>query len=361
MLEGAPRFANGGAAQPFMAAVPRCRPHMTVTPIVSVITPTKNRLRLLRETIDSVQQQNFAGWEHVIVDDGSDDGTADEVQRRARTDPRIQFVQRTVGVAGAGACRNLGISNSRGPLVVFLDSDDLLERTCLLQRIEVMNRNADLDFAVFQTGVFVATPGDLGRQLDPELLGDDLLRFLYLECPWQTTAPIWRRSALERLGGFDESLPSWQDVDLHVRAIAQGLRYMRFPQIDHHFRWQDDPSKISTQQRRSPMHLNAATELLKKFECLVREGPGMNWIRQRAICSLYFFVAQNWAAIGRLGPALHAWGQIRQRRLGPPQLYLTGWIVLLMLSLGVPSRNWSERIANKWKGLMRLRTNAELV
>ena len=55
----------------------------TTTPAVTVVTPTKNRLRLLCETMESVRAQGFDSWEHVIVDDGSDDGTADELARRA--------------------------------------------------------------------------------------------------------------------------------------------------------------------------------------------------------------------------------------------------------------------------------------
>ena len=62
-----------------------------MNPRVAVITPTKNRLRLLCEAMDSVQQQDFDAWEHVIVDDGSDDGTAEEVLRRAALDPRIRY------------------------------------------------------------------------------------------------------------------------------------------------------------------------------------------------------------------------------------------------------------------------------
>jgi glycosyltransferase involved in cell wall biosynthesis len=334
---------------------------MTGLPVVSVITPTRNRLKLLCETMDSVAAQSFDAWEHIIVDDGSDDGTAEEVSRRAASEPRIRYVQRTGSKSGANVCRNLGVSESQAGLIVFLDSDDLLAPDSLARRVEVMRRNEDLDFVTFQTGVFQNTPGDLGRQLDPELIGDDLMRFLFFECPWQTTAPTWRRAALDRLGGFDESLQSWQDLELHVRAITAGLLYLRFPEIDHHMRWQWEPTKVSVEQRGSPRHLEAAIEILEKFERLVREGPGMNWVRQRALCSLYFFVAERWVAVGNLSVALRSWRQIRRRRLGPRVLHLSGAALLIMEAWGVPDRSFGGRIANKWKGWMRLRTNPELV
>ena len=338
-----------------------CQLGMSNEPSISVVTPTKNRLKLLCEAMDSVQRQSFDAWEHLVVDDGSDDGTAEEVARRAASDPRIRYIRRTGEKSGANVCRNIGIKESHAEFIVFLDSDDLLAPSCLVRRVEHMQRNLDLDFATFQTAVFENKPGDLGRQLDPELLGDDLLRFLFFECPWIITGPMWRRTSLLRLGLFDESLLSWQDIDLHIRAVAAGFRYLRFPDVDHHVRWQFEPAKVSIQQRRSPSHLKAAIEILEKFERLIRGGPGMNWVRQRALCGLYFFVAERWLAAGSLSTALRSWKQIRQRPLGSRALHLSGAALLVLQALGSPGRRVGDRIAHKWKGWMRLRTNPELV
>jgi len=280
---------------------------MDPLPAVSVITPTKNRLPLLRETIESVQRQTCPAWEHIIVDDGSDDGTEEELTRRASVDPRIRYLRRSRDRSGANVCRNLGVSQSKADLLVFLDSDDVLAPESLERRVAVMRRNLDVDFVTFETGVFQKSPGDLGRQFHGHIIGDDLLRFLLFECPWQTTAPTWRRAAFDRLGGFDESLLSWQDVDLHIRATAAGLRYLRFSEIDHYMRWQYDPTKTSIEQRRSPRHLEAASEILRKFEQVVRGGPGMTWTRQRALCSLYCFLAENWIAARRPKDSLRCW------------------------------------------------------
>jgi glycosyltransferase involved in cell wall biosynthesis len=332
-----------------------------MNPLVAVITPTKNRLKLLCETMDSVQRQSFNAWEHFVVDDGSDDGTAEEVARRAATDPRIHYIRRTGEKSGANVCRNIGVKESRAEFIVFLDSDDLLAPDCLARRVELMQRNLDLDFATFQTAVFEYKPGDLGRLWDPELLGDDLLRFLFFEFPWIITGPVWRRASLLRLGLFDESLMSWQDLDVHIRAVAVGFRYLRLAEVDHLVRWQFEHTKVSVEQRRSARHLEAAIEILEKFERVIREGPGMNWVRQRALCSPYFFVAEQWVAAGTLSSALQCWRQIRKRRLGSRALHLSGVALLVIQALGSPGRRVGGRIAHKWKGWMRLRTNPELV
>ena len=330
-------------------------------PLVSVITPTKNRLELLRETIRSVQQQTFDCWEHIIVDDGSNDGTAEDLHRRAADDPRLRYLQRTGQRVGANVCRNQGIAAASADLIVFLDSDDVLEPHCLARRVEILQRNQDLDFIVFGMGAFVKTPGDLNRSHVTDLLGDDFLGFLSFELPWQTTGPTWRRSTLERLGGFDEDLLSWQDVDLHVRALAAGCRYLRFSDIDYHMRWQMDPTKVSIMQRRAPDHLTAAERMLVKFERVVREGPGITWVRQRALCSLYFFIAECWIDAERPFESLRCWALVRHRELGSRFLYGTGASILALQALGCRGKRLGRRIGHKWKGWMRLRINAELV
>jgi hypothetical protein len=332
-----------------------------MTPRVAIVTPTKNRLELLRQALDSVRVQTFADWEHLVVDDGSDDGTAEEMAARTAADPRVRYIQRTGQAGGANVCRNIGVRDAAADFIVFLDSDDLLEPDCLARRVEVMDRNADIDFATFQTSVFVETPNDLNRPVATDLMGDDLVQFLYFELPWIITAPIWRKAALTRLGLFDETLPSWQDVELHIRALTAGCRYLRFPAVDHHVRWQWEDTKVSVEQRRSPRHLTAANTIIETFEQRVRQGPGMNWVRQRALCSLYFFVAERWLEIGKTREALACWRQIRQRGLGSAMLHGQGALLLRLRAPGSPVRKLGERLTHKWKGWARLRTNPELV
>jgi len=311
--------------------------------------------------MDSVQAQTYEAWEHLIVDDGSNDGTAGEVRRRTENDPRVRYLQRNGNKAGANVCRNQGLAAASAGLIVFLDSDDVLDPHCLARRVAIMERNLDLDFATFQTGVFKNSPGDLKRQHDPELIGDDLLRFLYFEVPWIITAPVWRKASLQQLGMFDEALPSWQDVDLHVRALAAKLHYLRFPDIDHHVRWQYDFGKTSAQQRRRPEHFRAAEQLLAKFERVVREGPGMTWTRQRALCTLYFYLAEFWIDFGQPVDSLRCWALVRKRNLGTRLLHATGAGILLLQALGDPGKRLGRRLSHKWKGWMRMRTNPELV
>ena len=64
----------------------------------------------------------------------------------------------------------------------------------------------------------------------PLLAGEDHLdRFLRMDVPWQTAGPTWRRSALNKVGPWDQGLACWQDWDFHVRALCLELPYTVIP------------------------------------------------------------------------------------------------------------------------------------
>lgn len=90
--------------------------------LVSVVLPTYNRAHLIGTAIESVLCQTYAGWEVVVVDDGSSDGTEEVIRGRFAGDARIRyFAQKNRGV---GAARNVGMREARGEFIAFLDSDD---------------------------------------------------------------------------------------------------------------------------------------------------------------------------------------------------------------------------------------------
>jgi len=318
----------------------------------------KNRLGLLRQTIDSVETQTFEHWEHIIVDDGSDDDVAQEVERLAAARPRIRYLKRRS--PGANACRNLGILHSRGELVVLLDSDDLLAPHCLRQRVDAMQRNQDLDFAVFPGRVFSETAEDSRRLFSPVTAGSDLDRFLYLEHPWQTSGPIWRRSAIEKVGLFSEGLMSWQDVDLHVRALAAGLKYLKYDTPDHYVRWSAEPGRTSFQQFRTAAHLSAGPAIVEGFRARLADSGLMTWGRRRALGGLLFLLAERWIRIGNLTQGLRVWRGAFGKDYVPLRVYAGGLAVLIAFKLNILGPSYTERLLERFKYAVRFRSEPAL-
>jgi glycosyltransferase involved in cell wall biosynthesis len=318
-------------------------------PIISVITPTKNRLKLLKETMDSVLAQTFEAWEHLIIDDGSDDGTTEEVTKRAVADSRIRYIRRNGECPGANVCRNLGVHLSNSELIVFLDSDDLLAPHCLKQRTDVLLRNTDLDFAVFPGFVFKDIIGDDSRLFSPMTLGSDLDRFLYLDHPWEITGPIWRRTALERIGLFVEYLPSWQDVELHVRALTAGARYVKCSLPDHYIRWQSEPTKVSVLQFTAPIHLDKGLEIVGIFHSELSKTGLLNWYRRRALGGLIFLLAERWVKNESLVKALRVWSSAFHSGFAPLLVYIVGGGLLILRKMQIFDDQHSQRLLERFR------------
>jgi GT2 family glycosyltransferase len=91
----------------------------TTAPKVSIIMPAYNTRRFIGAAIASIRAQRFPGWELIIVDDGSTDGTAEEAKALA---PEAIVIRQQNG--GPGRARNTAIAHARAPLLAFLDSDD---------------------------------------------------------------------------------------------------------------------------------------------------------------------------------------------------------------------------------------------
>lgn len=112
---------------------------------VSVIIPSYNHSRYIGESIESVLKQSFQDFELIVVDDGSNDGSLDIIQRYAIADSRVTVVKQAN--SGSHAAINRGISMARGVFVSILNSDDryALSR---LERLYNLCSESDIDFAV---------------------------------------------------------------------------------------------------------------------------------------------------------------------------------------------------------------------
>lgn len=193
--------------------------------IVSIITPVFNSRKYIAETIRSIISQTFIHWEAILVDDGSTDGTQEEIERFARDEKRIQFYQRNKGSKGASICRNIGLSKATGAYIVFLDADDLLDPVCLEQRINYMKENPLLDFAVFQMSVI--NPQNKNNKNLTHKRDNYLHAFLKHDLPWPMTSPIWKTEFLQKIGGFKEYYPRLQDPEIHTRALlTKDVKYV---------------------------------------------------------------------------------------------------------------------------------------
>jgi glycosyltransferase involved in cell wall biosynthesis len=199
-----------------------------MTPEISVIIPTHNRRAMLREALASVMAQRGAifdpdfdaTFEVIVVDDGSTDGTWQDLSCYDLSAERGNIRAVRTERRGPAAARNRGISMARGKLIAFLDSDDLWMPEKLARQGLFMRANPDC--AISQTA---ETWRRDGRRINPgrrhrKRPGDIFIDALRT-CLISPSAAILRRELLDDVRGFDEDMAACEDYDLWLRILAR--------------------------------------------------------------------------------------------------------------------------------------------
>jgi teichuronic acid biosynthesis glycosyltransferase TuaG len=194
-------------------------------PLVSVIMPAYNAERYIAGSIQSVIDQTYQNWELVVVDDGSTDRTAAIVRTFSANDSRVRYVfqenQRL------GKARNTGVTNASGPLIAFLDSDDLWMNEKLALQVEMLEAmNADI---IYTDGFIFADddPALETRTLSVmcgRIEGAHMLDLLLMHNSIPVLSVLMRRKTFDEAGPFEES-PHYhgsEDYDLWLKAARRG-------------------------------------------------------------------------------------------------------------------------------------------
>lgn len=196
--------------------------------IVSFISPNFNRAKFIGETLNSLLAQTDPRWENVIVDDGSTDDSVEIIESYVKRDSRFRFYRRDREPKGACPCRNIGVEKAIGRYLVFLDTDDLAAPHCAEQRIREMESRPEIDFGVFQAQLFARSPNDKNVYWNIDKPNEsELQRQFQHDAICQGTGPAFNTNSFKKLGGWDESLSIWQDIDLFLRAYISEYKYIK--------------------------------------------------------------------------------------------------------------------------------------
>ena len=188
-------------------------------PLVSVIIPTFNRAYCLAETIHSVLTQR--SFELIVVDDGSTDDTQKVLQNFP--DTRTIHLTENRGVSYA---RNRGIEEARGSLISFLDSDDLWEEGKLEAQVKWMQGHPDCQ-AVYTDEKWIRNGVRVNQMNKHQKYSGDIFKQCLPLCIVSPSSVMLRKSLLDEVGIFDESMPVCEDYDLWLRiAIRYPFKFL---------------------------------------------------------------------------------------------------------------------------------------
>ena len=272
---------------------------MTDTPRITVITPTFNRAHVLDRAIRSLQGQSLTDYEHVIVDDGSTDGTRDVVAGFG--DERIRYFALPERQR-ANAARNAGLDAARAPLVTFLDSDDEFRPHRLAKTVELFDRNPELDLL---STSFMTERGGIEKESvnDDAVLPPDVFeRALIAHAIFIAGSAITARlPAIRAAGSFDPAIHRMQDRDLLLRMARQGGVVLS---ADIDWTKHDSPDSIS---RPVEGYIRAFAELASRHPHLKKKYPRI----------VAYVVARHVLRAALQGRPLLAWSEYRDNRRSP--------------------------------------------
>lgn len=191
-------------------------------PRVTVILPVRDGGAYLAAAVDSILRQDYPDFELIVVDDHS----RDDAVAALPADRRMRCLDCEGN--GVSAAFNTGLAQSSGELVARMDADDLALPTRLSTQVAWLDRHPAADICGGCVEIFSAGGVQGGNRRYQDWLNacrspERIARELFIESPVPNPTALFRRVALEQLGGYAD--PDWpEDYDLYLRAHEAGMR-----------------------------------------------------------------------------------------------------------------------------------------
>lgn len=207
------------------------------TPKISIIMPFYNAAAYLDQAIQSILNQTLTDFEFIIINDASTDGS-DKVIAQYLADSRIIYIKNESNV---GIVKNLnhGLKIANADLIARMDGDDISDITRLAKQYEFMLANQD----VVAVGCDIKIINQLGKEIDRRTKPVD---FNYIKTHALTYLPLvhatglYRKSALELIGGYRSEYLYCEDLDLVYRLVYSGLKISNIPEFLYSYRYHDN-------------------------------------------------------------------------------------------------------------------------
>lgn len=191
---------------------------MALVAMISVVIPLYNKQASIQSTVNSVLNQSYRDFELIVVDDGSTDGSADEVLELK--DSRVKLIRKTNG--GVSSARNEGIKNSSSEYIAFLDGDDLWEPDFLSEIAKMLTDFPEVgicgtSYCYLKHGIKEKAEKPISKDFFG-ILDNSSWSYGHIFC---STAVCCKKSALLDAGMFDERIAYGEDLDMWWRIMLK--------------------------------------------------------------------------------------------------------------------------------------------
>ena len=199
--------------------------------LVSIVLIFLNEEKFISEAIASVLDQTYSNWELLLVDDGSTDASSDIAQSYESKFPeRVRYLEHPEHKnCGMSASRNLGINNSKGEYIAFIDGDDVWLPYKLEQQVAILEAQPDAALVCGRTKWWYGWSGkpedeqrDFIQKLDlplNSLVQPPAVLLLFLKDEWASLCDILaRREVIKAVGGYEDSFTAmYEDQAFHAK------------------------------------------------------------------------------------------------------------------------------------------------
>lgn len=264
------------------------------SPLVSVIIPSFNSDKYIKDTINSVLNQYYRNFEIIVVDDGSTDNTGAIVKDMSLLDSRITYY--TIQHSGRPSVpRNYGIKKASGGLIAFLDSDDLWTKEKLSCQVKHLNDDPGVSFVYSMSFTF----GDVNIFSEyfelfplPFRVAHNRSELIKKGNTIPVSSVMVRKEVLEAEKGFDESsdLKAVEDYDLWLRLSAK-YRFHFIPRIHLYYRIHPGQSSADWNKKQERLKILAEKRNIgiPEYKYFRKKGPVILLIRNLVHLLFYMY------------------------------------------------------------------------
>lgn len=223
---------------------------------ISVIIPCYNSTKFIKGTIDSVLGQTYQNYEILVIDDGSTDGTRKILNSYL---PNIRILTHPNNLnLGVGASMNLGVRESKGDLIAFLDHDDLWHRNKLMEQVEIFDKYGDVGLVYTNVSVIDEDDNKLFEIYENGFRELNNPEQLLLKCYLVTVSSVVVRRRLFRKVGLFRTDNLSADHDMWLRMVEM-TKFFYLP-------------KCLTSYRKHPGQISSGRKIWEDDFVILREA-----------------------------------------------------------------------------------------
>ena len=189
---------------------------MTNNPLISVMMPTYNNAKYIKQAIESVYAQKYGNLEIIVVDDGSTDNTK-EILKQYKNIKYFYIEHKGISFA-----RNTALANSKGEYVAFCDSDDYWLPEKLNTQVQYFKEhpNCEIVFTKYENIFENDELKKNKRAMHEKLIEDSFKQYL--------PSTILRKDLFDRFGTFDENFSGIEDAEFIYRISMKGINIKHY-------------------------------------------------------------------------------------------------------------------------------------